>query len=35
VVDADGFVRGYYDGEGEEGVAQAAARAAYLARAAK
>lgn len=31
VVDAKGFVRGYYDGEGDEGVQQAAARARWLA----
>lgn len=35
VVDAQGFVRGYYDGEGEEGVQQAAARARWLAQAVK
>jgi cytochrome oxidase Cu insertion factor (SCO1/SenC/PrrC family) len=32
VVDAQGQVRGYYDGEGEDGVALAAARAAWLAK---
>ncbi|MEY2745230.1 MAG: hypothetical protein RL112_272, partial [Planctomycetota bacterium] len=32
VVDAQGQVRGYYDGEGEDGVALAAARASWLAK---
>ncbi|MBL8861395.1 MAG: SCO family protein [Planctomycetes bacterium] len=32
VVDADGVIRGYYDGESDAGVAQAAARAQYLSR---
>lgn len=33
VVDKDGVIRGYYDGESDEGVAQAAARAQFLSRA--
>lgn len=32
VVDRDGVIRGYYDGESDEGVAQAAARAQFLGR---
>lgn len=33
VVDREGVIRGYYDGESDEGVAQAAARAQFLSRA--
>jgi len=32
VVDGEGVIRGYYDGESDEGVAQAAARAQFLSR---
>jgi cytochrome oxidase Cu insertion factor (SCO1/SenC/PrrC family) len=32
VVDGEGVIRGYYDGESDAGVAQAAARALYLAK---
>ncbi|MCY2960358.1 MAG: SCO family protein [Planctomycetota bacterium] len=33
VIDREGVIRGYYDGESDEGVAQAAARAQFLSRA--